>query len=675
MSSRAASCPSCGGEILFRAGTSIVAVCPQCRAAVSRKGVNLESLGTVAELVPTSSPFRLGMAGKPKRGYRPFRIVGRLQLSTGEGTWDEWYVAFDDGRYGWLAEAQGLFYLLKPMPATEGSVPEFHQLQPAQRLDLRPYGVFTVAERRQAIYSSAEGDLPFAATPGAVFMFADLSGPDGSFATLDYGDDPGLDALFVGTPLALADLGIEGLTAWAERKTAAKAAGLNCPSCGGSLQLKDPQNTVRIACVYCGSLLAAPEGEGGATAQKYEVLLKLQKPAFKPSVPIGSEGTLLGRPYVVLGAIRKLCVVDGTTYSWLEYLLKEKKTEGYHWLVESNGHWTLVEPIPPGAVTVAESSFATYGERRYKHFQTSLAKVGSVLGEFYWEVKKGDKTTADDFVAPPRLLSRELAENEVAASEGVYLPKADVEAGFSLKEPLAEPEGVGANQPWPRAADAPLLLKTAAFLAVAAVVLFVFFSIRAPRKVVYQSRHDLESIPASHPVSTPTPEGAAAGGTAEDARVVVTAPFELTKTTNLRADLSAPTDNTWVAVGADLIDEASGEVRSFQLLSDYYHGYDGGESWSEGTQARSVFLSQVPAGRYVLRIDPEFEEGKRPPYFDLKLTSGVPRVSRLVLLLFLLTLGPIALGISKVRFESRRWAESDHPWSSGSDGGSSSDDD
>jgi hypothetical protein len=84
---------------------------------VSRKGANLEALGVVAELVPTSSPFRIGMTAKPKaQGLKPFRIVGRLQLSTGEGTWDEWHVSFEDGRYGWLAEAQGTFWVTRPLP-------------------------------------------------------------------------------------------------------------------------------------------------------------------------------------------------------------------------------------------------------------------------------------------------------------------------------------------------------------------------------------------------------------------------------------------------------------------------------------------------------------------------------------------------------------------------------
>ena len=44
-----------------------------------------------------------------------------------------------------------------------------------------------------------------------------------------------------------------------QRKVAARASSLNCPACGAGLQLKDPANTVRVACTYCGSVLATPE--------------------------------------------------------------------------------------------------------------------------------------------------------------------------------------------------------------------------------------------------------------------------------------------------------------------------------------------------------------------------------------------------------------------------------
>ena len=198
------------------------------------------------------------MDARPQKGTRPFHIAGRLQLSTGEGTWDEWYVGFTDGTWGWLAEAQGGFWLMTPVKPPE--VPAFEALSPGESLDLGGYGTFAITEVREATYASAQGELPFVGAARArVFRYADLSGADGSLATLDYGDGPALDGFYVGKPVALESLGIAELVAWSDRTVSVKALALNCPNCGGALQLKDPANTVRIACPFCGSLLGSAD--------------------------------------------------------------------------------------------------------------------------------------------------------------------------------------------------------------------------------------------------------------------------------------------------------------------------------------------------------------------------------------------------------------------------------
>jgi hypothetical protein len=175
-------------------------------------------------------------------------------------------------------------------------------------------------------------------------------------------------------------------------------------------------------------------------------------------------------------------------------------------------------------------------------------------------------------------------------------------------------------------------------------------------------RHDL-SLQASDPTLSPD--------ALSETLTVVSEPFEIPHSGNVEARIDAPTDNSWVFVSAVLLDEATGQAYGFGLQSDYYHGVDGGESWSEGSRTRTNYIGRVPAGRYVLRLEPETEKGKAPPYYDIRLRSGVPRMAHLVIALFLLLLGPIALGISKARFESRRWAESDY--AGGSEGGSDDD--
>ncbi len=660
-----------------------MAICPSCRAAVARRGADVETIGIVAELVPTSSPFRVGMASRGTKYVKPFRIVGRNQLSTGAGTWDEWYVAFSDGTWGWLAEAQGGFWILKPVESPRA--PAWNELRPGERLDFGGYGVFTAIEVSEATYSSAEGELPFAARPGAVFRYADLSSADGGLATLDYGTGAVLDAFYVGKRVELADLGIEGLTAWKDRKTGAKAQALNCPNCGGSLQLKDPANTVRLACTYCGSLLGS---KGAGVPDKFEVLKKLSGVPFKPSVPIGTEGTLRGHPYAVLGAVRKSTTSDGTTYYWIEYLLKETKSEAYHWLAESNGHFTLLEPVAAAAVAGA-ARYATYGDKRYRIFSRSHAKVDAVLGEFYWAIARGETTLATDYIAPPRMLSCEEAQKEIAWTEGAYVPQDELKAAFSLAE-LPGQTGVGAAQPWPHEGTSHLWWRTAWILGILAVLVYAGAKITAPNRVVFDKTYDLvdpvkllyaergsaaaaagwasSSAPTPAPtpglVKTPAPANPVAAREAKEeaeaaSRVILSDPFKTTRTANMEAVVWAPTDNSWVDVGISLIAEGTGEARSFNLVSDRYHGVDGGESWSEGRQSRSIYVSHVPAGTWIARVDPETERGQAPPQFRVKLTSGVPHLSHLIWTLVLLFVWPFLLVFSRISWEGRRWAESD----------------
>ncbi len=278
--------------------------------------------------------------------------------------------------------------------------------------------------------------------------------------------------------------------------------------------------------------------------------------------------------------------------------------------------------------------YATYRGARYRIFTRNPASVAAVLGEFYWTVSKGETTLAVDFVAPPRMLSKEGADEEVNWTEGVYVPKEEIEAGLKLKEPLPAPTGVGACQPWPEAGRSHLWWRLAGILGVVAIGIFVVATLFAPRKVVLDKTFDLvdpknriwaERGTAEAPSGSWT---AQATGAAE--RVLISEPFETTRRTNMKADFFAATNNNWVGAGADLIAEGTGEVHSFYLLSDRYSGVDGGEKWSEGSQAHTTWISRLPAGRYVLRLEPETDSPNPPPSFRVKLTSGVPRLFHLV---------------------------------------------
>jgi hypothetical protein len=195
-----ANCPSCAAPVEFKAGSTIVLVCPFCRSAVARTDRGLKDLGKVAEIVESQSPLRLGLKGEFK-GER-FELTGRAQLRHElGGSWDEWYATFSNGWVGWLAEAQGNFYLTFYQPLPPGaSVPAFEQLSVGQNVPEVPSPApLMVVEKGVATSVAADGEIPYKLTPNERSEYADLSGRDNAFGTIDYSIDP--PWVFVGQAL------------------------------------------------------------------------------------------------------------------------------------------------------------------------------------------------------------------------------------------------------------------------------------------------------------------------------------------------------------------------------------------------------------------------------------------------------------------------------------------
>ena len=119
-----------------------------------------------------------------------------------------------------------------------------------------------------------------------VFRYADISGADGSPRARSTTATTPASTVSTWDGSSSSRLGIEGLTAWKDRKSSAKAQALNCPACGGALELRDPANTVRVACSHCGSILGGKDET--SPPDKFAVVRKLTAVPFKPSIPPGS---------------------------------------------------------------------------------------------------------------------------------------------------------------------------------------------------------------------------------------------------------------------------------------------------------------------------------------------------------------------------------------------------
>jgi len=634
MSVLQANCPSCAAPIEFRAGSTLVLVCPFCRSAVARTDRGLEDLGKVAEIVDSESPLKLGLKGTYKDNR--FELTGRAQLKHElGGTWDEWYATFSNGWVGWLAEAQGRFYMTFYLPMPDGvHLPSFAGLQLGEVLpEIPATAPLMVQEKGRGTAVAADGEIPYKLTPGESFEYADLAGKNDAFATIDYSMDP--PWIFVGSQVTLGEIGLGDAKPAGRKARRVSATAVKCPHCGGPLNLVAPDKTERVACPNCRSLLNANEGN-------LTYLKTLNPPPNQPdfALPLGAEGTLAGGvKFKIIGAMVRSVRIEGIEYYWHEYLLYEPKI-GFRWLVHSDNHWNFVEPVNTADVEtdniVSSGGQAKYNGQAFKIFQVAEAVVEYVIGEFYWRVEQGETVHAVDYVAAPLMLSKEMTSGEINWSLGTYMTNDEVEKAFGVTG-LSRPWGVGPNQPF-----------TGRFYytwgALPLLALFVVAVFMLPFSGTSSRTNQDIILP---PLASAT-----------TAQTVFSQPFDIKANSNVRITASANVDNSWADLDVDLVNDQSQDIESVDIPIEYYTGSDSDGAWSEGGKSSDATLSSLPAGKYQLRIEGTWQNWQVQMPVSIKVEQNVTRGVNFCLALFILAIVPILGLIRKFSFEGSRWKDS-----------------
>ena len=436
---RRASCPSCGAPISFKFAGAAAQVCKSCKFVVARTDRDLTAVGRVGDLVDIPSPLQVGGTGR--WNGEAFVVDGRVQLDRAGAPgapWQEIFVAFpNSGRWCWVASAQGRWYATSDAPLPPGGLPHFASMRPGMQVSLGPHGMWTVAEVGQRRVISGEGEMPFVAKPKEVTPFVDIAGPNGAFGTMDYGDGRELAPhLYLGRQIDPAVMQLDsGMPVEASE---AKVDALACPGCGGNLPIIAPGSAERIVCRYCG--MTSDVGQGAL-----KTLGPAPRPPMQPAIPLGQEGNLRGNRVICIAFMIRGCTVDGERYRWREYLLYAGPRVGYLWLMEEDGAWKLVTPLPPGEVQVAGGS-AVYRGQSYHQKQSNYAQVEHVVGELYWKVEVGEQVRATDYQGPGGIVSVEQAPTEVTISFCQEIPWNELAQAFNL--PAGSPfSGLGSYSP------------------------------------------------------------------------------------------------------------------------------------------------------------------------------------------------------------------------------------
>jgi len=354
-------------------------------------------------------------------------------------------------------------------------------------------------------------------------------------------------------------------------------------------------------------------------------------------IPLGAVGKIRKRLYKMIGfAVKK---EKGTPYRWREYLLFNPYY-GYAFLAEYDGHWTFLEQLIVHPKEVVIKNDFAFDRKWFRFFSDYKSVLVYAQGEFCYDVFKGSESEIRELISPPYILSYERSNEEQMWLYGEHIDEDDIKDAFAIKEDPPEQVGIGICQPMKGSLNYTTLMRlTGIFIGVLVVLQFVMTNLARNEKVLSESFSiRTDSLGNMLPL--------------------VSESFEITKApANLELEFYSSVDNSWMEFSTDAINETTSEHYGFTTAVEYYHGYDGGESWSEGGPAASSVLSHLPKGKYHLNIWPTRGD-MRADTFSVSAKTDFPMYSNMFAVAGVILLFPLITYLRRRGFEERRWSNS-----------------
>jgi hypothetical protein len=306
-----------------------------------------------------------------------------------------------------------------------------------------------------------------------------------------------------------------------------------------------------------------------------------------------------------------------------------------------------VQPVDIGAIEYAGSK-TKYDGVKFRLFQRADLRVDAVLGEFYWQVKAGEQTFGEDYIAPPAMLSKETTGKEENWSLSTYMKPREVAAAFGDRADVhvGSPIGVAPNQVDPTAGVATPL--TLAFVAL--ILAGIFFATQAKTAERMQTT---VLIPAG---VAPPVEGTPADPNAPN--IFFSPEFKIEADQNIEIGFNAALDNNWAYAVASLVNVTSGDLVTIDASMERYSGVEGGESWSEGSSTDREVIGPMPAGQYVLRLETQQGGAVGDVPMTVRVRQGIFRFRYLLLAMGVLGIPFLIFGVWSYSHEKRRWSNS-----------------
>jgi hypothetical protein len=191
-----------------------------------------------------------------------------------------------------------------------------------------------------------------------------------------------------------------------------------CPSCGAPVEIKNRFSKVAV-CAYCDTHLKVNEGALSPAGRHAKL-------AEFPSIfKIGAKGTILGKPFNVLGRMRYK-YSGGYFDEWfIEYDGEPS------WFAEDEGTFTIYTDMLetaefPPIDTVKAGQNITVGDKKMMIKEKGRAVIEGGEGELYYYVEPGTEVIYMDAVSEGKKVSIEYTDDEIELFTGRPLLKRDI---------------------------------------------------------------------------------------------------------------------------------------------------------------------------------------------------------------------------------------------------------
>jgi hypothetical protein len=442
---------------------------------------------------------------------------------------------------------------------------------------------------------------------------------------------------------------------------------LNCPHCQTQLTLYDPSGSEYVVCPNCRSYCkvingGSPHVQGDVPAVESDPLL-----------PLGTEGTLKGLSYKVIGYLEKKEAGTSYEYKWKEYMLYNFKI-GYAFLAEYEGCWNFIagKQLYPQLATAKEASgTATMDGGDYALFNRYTPIITGLLGEYDWDVYE-ERVLTSEYISPPFMLVKEKSKAAGGSVDwylGEYIEDTEIAEGFKINiENFPDAEDVGATEPNPYELRFAHSIKISIATSALLILIQILFSVFKPQQVILNKTVALALPP---PPVTDTSKAAQAQNVANnfylpsnngnyEYQSLKTSSFNIFRgPASIEIEFTAPIDNTWLEATFELVSEKDNQTWDVTKEIEYYHGYEDGESWSEGSNSESLLLANIPAGNYHLNVYP-YGGSNAIEQLDIKVAANITLWQNILLTILALCLYPVYCWYRKRQFEVNRWMGNDY---------------